>query len=603
VLAALDRVVASAAFGKAERPARFLRHLVETALRGEPHLLKESVLGADVFERPADWDPRLDPVVRQEAGRLRKRLANYYETGAAASGLRIELPVGSYVPEFRRMTGGAKAAVVEPRPAGPAPVRGLRVWPYAAAGILCLAAAVIAWRAVSRHESPASIAVLPFANLTADPANQYFSDGLTDEITDSLSRFKILRVIATSSSMQFKGKPIREVGRLLNVTNVLEGSVERSGDRIRVIARLDRVADGSLLWSNTYERGTSDLFAVQSELAAGIAASLKATTGGAAAPHVPNAEAYDAVLKARSEMEQLSTESLKRAQADYQHAVDVDPEYAAGYLGLAIVEYDRFTARGATFRTEAERKTAERLCRKALELDPDLPTAHAVLGILAIQYEWDWGAAEREFQTAMAGPPNSNAEGQYSFSLIFRGRFAEADQHIRRMLDLDPFSAATLNNLALCRYYEGRFAESREIAERLVRQSPELITPPLIIGMTYIREGHPELALSEFRQVTQRFPQSQIFEAIAYAAAGNREEARRLARPYEDKYPNAGIPLQWIAMAYAALDDEPNTVKWLNRAADRHEFLVLNLAVDPGYAKMRNSAGFVALTKRMGLDR
>ena len=277
VLAALDKVVASAAFGKAERPARFLRHLVETALRGEVYLLKESVLGMDVFDRPASWDPRLDPIVRQEAARLRKRLARYQETAGAEVDVRIELPVGSYVPLFRRTAAELVTPPIETPRAGQAPTRAGRSWLYVAAAIFCVSAALIAWRAVSPHEFSTSIVVLPFANLTGNPADQYFSDGLTDEITDSLARLKALRVIARSSAFRFAGKKVdvREIGRLLNVTNVLEGSIERSGNRVKIIAHLERVPDGSLLWSNTYERRTSDLFAVQSELAAGIAGGLR----------------------------------------------------------------------------------------------------------------------------------------------------------------------------------------------------------------------------------------------------------------------------------------------------------------------------------------
>ncbi len=243
---ALEKVLASDAFGKAERPARFLRHLVETALQGDTHLLKESVLGTDVFGRSATWDPRLDPVVRQEAARLRKRLAKFYETNGGGEEIRIELPVGGYVPIFRHkpsspepaalQPAAAQPAAVETAPAqppvetppppppvvSPAPARRPIDWVAALgalAGLGCLVAGFVAWRAAGQRVTLSSIAVLPFVNLTAEPANQYFADGLTDEITDSLSRLKNLRVIARSSSFQFKGKSpdLRDVGQRLNV--------------------------------------------------------------------------------------------------------------------------------------------------------------------------------------------------------------------------------------------------------------------------------------------------------------------------------------------------------------------------------------------------
>lgn len=605
VLAALQAVVSSAAFGKTPRPARFLRHLVETTLHGQGRLLKESVLGTDVFERPATWDPRLDPIVRQEAARLRRRLANYYKTSGSKAKIRIDLPVGSYVPLFRRKAVDVATGPPEAPPVGPLPVRKWRIWPFGAAGILCVAAAIATWLAVSHRDSPISIAVLPFANLTADPANRYFADGLTDEITDSLARLKTLRVIARSSATHLQGKTgdPREAGRLLHVDNVLEGSVARSGDRIKVIAHLERVSDGSLLWSNTYERGTADLFAVQSELAAGIAGSLKAATGIPAAKHIPIAQAYDSVLQARYDMQQMTPESLTRAETKYRHAIDVDPEYAAAWLGLGDVQYNLSAARGSAYRTEAERRTAEQSFHKALQLEPDLPAAHAMLAALVMQYDWDWDRAERELQRALAGGSSATAETYYAFLLIFRGRFPEADQHIRRMLDLDPFSTPTLGNRALARNLEGHFSEAREIARQMAVESPKAIPPQQIIGMTYLEEGQTELALPIIRQLKDRIPHAEIFEAMAYAKAGQREEALRMIRPLEEKYPNPGVSMQWFALVYAFLGDESNTVKWLERSADRREWQALNLAVHPVYARMRNSPGFRALEKRMGLSR
>ena len=605
VLAALDSLVASAAFGKAERPSRFLRHLVETALGGEGHLLKESVLGAEVFGRRASWDPRLDPVVRQEAARLRKRLAHYYETGGAESEVRIELPVGSYVPVFRRKPVEIDTAPIETEHAGDAPARRRRGWVYAAAGILCITGAVIAWRGFSQRESLASIVVLPFTDLTGDPADQYFSEGLTDEITDSLARIKTLRVMARSSAFQFKGKTVdvREVGRLLGVTNVLEGSVERSGDRVKIIAHLERTSDGSLLWSNTYERKASDLFAVQSELAVGIAGGLRVAAKVPKARHVPNAEAHDFVMKARYDTQQMTTESLTRAETEFQHAIDLDPEYSTAYFGLANAKYDQSAARGSAYRTEVERKSAQQLFQKALELDPDFTDAHAMLAALAMQYDWDWGRAERELQLAAAGPSSVNAEDYYALLLIFRGRFSEAEQHIQRALDRDPYSTAARIDVSVARNLEGRFAQAREISQQMAAEYPKMIGPQGMIGLTYIEEGHPELALPILRQLKQRFPQAQVFEAMACARAGRREEALRLIRPFEEKYPDPGVAMQWFALVYAFMGDEPNTVKWLERSADRHEFQALNLAVHPVYAPMRNSAGFRALKRRMGLNR
>jgi TolB-like protein/Flp pilus assembly protein TadD len=604
VLAALRCVVASEAFGRSERAARFLTYLVETALRGEAPLLKENVLGVEVFDRPASWDPRLDPIVRQEAGRLRKRLAKYYENGGAASEIRIELPVGTYVPAFRRQPAEIESAPVQsPAPEQVPPARS-RVWYYVAAGILCLAGAVGAWRTFLSHPSATSIAVLPFVNLTPDPANQYFSDGLTDEITDALARVKALRVMARSSASQFKGKrtDVRDVGRLLKVANVLEGSVARSGDRIKVIAHLERVSDGSLLWSNTYERKTSDLFAVQSELAAGIATGLKVAAGVPSNAHVPNAEAHDFYLKGRYQVQQVTPEAMTQAESDFQHAIDKDPQYAEAYLALASAKYNQSLARGSSYQTEAEFKSVRSLLAKALELNPELPAAHGFAAFLAMQYDRDWRRAERELQLEATGPPNAGADRNYGFFLLYQGRFAEADKRFTRMLDLDPFSTASQSNLALARILEGRFAQAREISQRAALEHPNMIWTDQLIGLTYIEEGRPEVAMPIFKQLEQRYPPAKVCEAMALAKAGRREEALRLIRPFEEGYPSPGIAMEWLALVYGFMGDEPNAVKWLSRSIDLRETQALSLAVDPVFAAMRNSPGFRALEKRIGLN-
>ncbi|HEX4229224.1 MAG TPA: hypothetical protein VHZ07_11175 [Bryobacteraceae bacterium] len=623
VMRQLETILSSETFKNSSRLSRFLRYVVEQRLQ-EYTALNERRVGTEVFDRDERYDTRADPVVRVEARQLRFKLAEYYANAGVTDDIIISLPKGGYTAHFEWRPGETvkfseiaadkPADLANDSPAGvaPAPVdttalgqgrlRRPGIWLCAAAGILCVAGAIAAWRAFSTPKA-ASIAVLPFANLTADPANQYFSDGLADEITDSLGRFKTLRVIARASAFHFKGKrvDVREVGRLLHVSHVVEGSCERSGDSIRIVARLERVSDGSLVWSNTYERPNSDMFAVESDLAAAIAQSLQAGVGIPLPKHVPNAEAHDYLVKARYDLQQMTPQSLAHAETEYQRAIDLDSQYAAAYLGLGAVQYDEYIARGSGHQTEAERRNIERLLRKTLELDPQSPSAHAMLGILAMQYDWDWGRAEREFQLALASSPNAIAESHYAFLLIFRGRFPEADQHLRRLLDLDPFSMMTMNNLALARILERRFAEAQEMGQRLLAEYPNTIAPQQIIGGTYIGENRPQLAASLFRQLRPRFPQAQLFEAMACAEAGHREEALRLIRPFEEKYQNSGVAMEWFALVYAFMGDEPNTVKWLQRSEDRHEWQVLNIAVQPAYASMENTPEFLALKKRIGL--
>lgn len=239
--------------------------------------------------------------------------------------------------------------------------------------------------------------------------------------------------------------------------------------------------------------------------------------------------------------------------------------------------------------------------RKALELDPDLPTAHSALAMLAMQYDWDWGRAERELQLAMAGPPSASPESSYDWFPIFRGRFAEADAHLRRYEEMDPFSTTTMMNLANCRNLEGRFAEARGIAQKTAAEYPKILGAHRLIGLTYIEEGRPDLALVNIEPLKKNIPFAPLREAMARARPAQREEALRLIRPYEEKYPNSGVSMGWFAAVYGFMVDEPNTVKWLGRSADRHEWGALSIAIQPMYASMRNSPDYQALVKRIGL--
>jgi TolB-like protein len=608
VRSALEAMLASEVFG-AERPARFLRHLVETTLRGEGHLLKESVLGTDVFERRATWDPRLDPVVRQEAARLRKRIARYYETAGPSKALRIEIPVGTYVPVFKRWPPPEVQDSAPRPPANAVPAPGPRVDRRILGGVVALLLIAVAGAAVWRSRAPVadyenSIVVLPFVNLNPAAADLYFADGLTDEITDELAHVKSIRVVARSSAFQFRGKVlnIRDVGRQLNVAYALEGSVERLGSRVKISAHLERVSNGTHVWSNTYERQAGDLFAMQSELATAIASRLRATVAPIPRKHVASEEAHDLYMQGRYELEQMTPKSVASATATLQRAIDRDPEYAAAYYALGLAKWNQILASDSQQVGESRRESAA-LFRKALALDPDLSDAHAGLANYAMQYDWNWAGAERELQAGMAaGEPGVAIHNSYAFYLVFRNRFAEADEHIRRSQELDPMGSVSVANRALCWNLQGRFAKSREEFQRMVQRSPNLIPERYMMALTYIEEGHVDQAQPILAELRQRTHVVWLFEAMAAARQGNRAEALRLIAPFEAKYPDTGVANQWFALVYGFLGDEANTVKWLERSADLHEWQVLNLAVHPAYASVRNAPAFRRLVKRIGME-
>ena len=610
VMAALSLILASDAFANVKRPSLFLRHVVESTLRGEQTLLKETLLGIEVFGREPSWNTRIDPVVRQEAARLRKRLARYYE--AESSEVRIELPVGTYVPRFIRVTSQtADAEIIRIEPpvevTADAPRKPRRYgWLAFAATILLLGGLGANWRVPASRAvdiSP-SIVVLPFTNLSTDPANEYFADGLTDEVTEELVHLNSLRVVARTSARVFKGTnaDVREVGRQLNVSYVLEGSAERSGDQIRISTHLERASDGSHVWSQTYNRPAKDLLTVQSELATAIAGSLQAGAGHAvAARHVPNLEAHDLYERGSFEIDNATPESISRAEQDLRRAVQIDPEYAMAWNGLGAAKYNLAAAYGRNH-TQAEITEAKQFYHKALGIDPALSEARANLGFIALTDDWDWAAAERELQLASRERPNPAAEMQYGLLLAFRGRFSEADRRLESARSLDPVDSAVSMDIILVRYWESRFPEAIALARQVLERYPNLLGPQMMLNLSYIEEGHPELALENLRSIEKRFPPIRVLEVMALSRSGHREEGLRLIHQLESEYEqDPGVFRQWFALAWASLGDHPQTLKWLQRSADLHEFQVLNLAVNPAFAEMRNDPGFQALVKRTGL--
>jgi adenylate cyclase len=596
VRAALQKIVASEAFGKAERPARFLRHLVEAALRGDYHLLKESVLGVDVFERPADWDPREIPIVRQEAARLRKRLARYYETAGTNDDVIIDLPVGTYVPAFRR-----DPAFVQALPPEPSLVPRHRYWPWGVAATLCLAAVFIAWRA-NRFVPPLSIAVLPFTNLSSDPADQYFVDGLTDDVNDSLVRLKTLRVTGRSSAALFKKQPrdLGDVARQLRVSHILEAQVNRAGDNVTLIASLIRSSDRARLWTNTYRRTIADVGATQIDLAEAVRATLGISAPAAHPNHIPSAEAHEYFLKARFEGDQISNAANDLSQQDYRRALELDPDYAQAWEGLSGAIWNRSNADGEPFQP-AEVRKSEQALEKAVQLDPGLARSHVSLAMFAMRYDFDWSRAERELRAALALSPYVGTELNYANLCLVLGRRREADEHFQRARDLDSISSQAVLNDVQYLTVEGRFAEAREETRKIATRSPN--NERLQIRLNYMDAwfGSRE-AMDKLQAWTGRYPHAREFLAAAEAHNGHREEALAMVAPLEKEYLDRHVAVYGLATVRAALHDEPGTVRLLDKAIDAREDWVPYIHVDQAFAEMQNTPEFHRLKKRIGLD-
>jgi len=287
----LERVLSSRDFSRNERLSRFLRFVVERYLEGKDSELKESVIAIEVFGRKADYDPKEDAIVRTEAMRLRARLSKYYDGEGSRDPVIIELPKGGYTPSFRR-----------PEAAEPPKASSRGRWVPIALALLAVVLAAAGWWWARHRNEPVVVAVLPLENLSRDPANDYFADGITDEIIRNLSVIEGLAVRSRTSSFAFKGKPrnVREVGNLLDADYVLEGSVLRAGEQLRVNAQLVRVRDDFPLWSGKFDRELTDVFAIQDEISRGIVNQLRLKLGRGRRRYETSLEAYDLYLHAQA---------------------------------------------------------------------------------------------------------------------------------------------------------------------------------------------------------------------------------------------------------------------------------------------------------------
>jgi TolB-like protein/Tfp pilus assembly protein PilF len=474
-----------------------------------------------------------------------------------------------------------------------------------AAAIALSAAAGIAWRFGLWTAAPrplASIAVLPFTNVGGNPDNQYFSDGVPSEITDALTHFKGLRVTARSWAFQFRGKEddLRNIGKQLNVSYVLEGSVARFGDRVKTVASLDRASDGVRLWTNTYQRPAADTSAVEADLETAILASTGLSASTQPKIHVPPEEAHEYYLKARFQSDQISMAANDLAQQYYRRALELDPDYAAAYEGLGGAIWNRANADGEPFQPAEIRKSAQ-LTEKAVQLDPNLVRAHVGLAMFAMRYDFDWNRADRELRAALALSPFAGAELNYANLCLVLGKRQEADLHFQRARDLDSLSSQSVLNDVQYLTVEGRFEEAREEVRKIAARSPT--NQRLQVRLNFMEAWFGSAtAMENLRNWSPQRPYTREFLAAAEAHNGNREEALRLLIPLEREYLERHVAVYGLAAVRAALDDEPGAVGLLERAIDAREDWAPYIHVDVAFAKMQNTPEFHRLKKRMGLD-
>ena len=452
-----------------------------------------------------------------------------------------------------------------------------------------------------------SIAVLPFKNMSVDPEQEYFCEGLAEDLINLLTQLRDLRVVARTSAFSFKGKDvdIRDIGRKLNVETVLEGSVRKVGNRLRVTAQLINAADGFHLWSNRFDREMEDIFAIQDDITLSIVKELKIEILGAEEEplfkiHTENTEAYEAYLKGRFHMYKFAPEHLDIAIEYYHLALKKYPDYALAYSGIAWAWLAKGNLGYASIReTFLKSKDA---ALKAIELDDSLSEAHDVLGSVRFYFEWDWKRTEEEWTKAIAlNPNNVNARWGYAEFLSAMNRPDEAMAQAKQAVELDP-----LNHLAQ-QFYGGHLLQVHRYDEAISQFKKTLKTEPSFyvaherLWVAYHQKGMDKEAVSEAQEYFTAQEMGDVTEALArgYSKAGYREAMRQGAKTLEDRSKKTYVLSTRIALLYAHAGEKDQALDWLEKACKARETFMVYLNTDVQWNPLREEPRFQRLLVRM----
>lgn len=489
-----------------------------------------------------------------------------------------------------------------------------KAWIAGAAAVVLLGASIGLWRTTRAGKTSAqkirSVAVLPLENMSGEPQQEIFADGMTDELTTMLARIKGLRVISRTSVVGYKGtrKHLPQIAKELNVDAIVEGSVLRSGNKVRITAQLINAATDEHLWADTYERELSDVMAVQSEVAEAIARHVFVELTAEERQHIRverrvNPAAHDLVLRGRSLWNKRDEASLQQAIECFQQALALDPNYAMAYVGLA----DSYNALGySNYVSPADSFVrAKAAASKAIELDPDLAEAHASYGYATMYYDWDFGRAEREFQAALGLNPNSpQAHQWYAYLLTAMERPSEAHRHIDIAQQLDPASVPINTDRAFTYYYSGETEEAVKSVNTALQINPDFPLAHFWLGRIYTSQGRYDEALSEFTKTGALRSWQPTLSGLGflYGIWGKKKEAQGVldelaALPRQNRYRTSYA----VALIYCGMGDKEATFHWLDEAYKERTHWLVWLKTDPRWNSVRSDPRFRDLVRRVGL--
>jgi adenylate cyclase len=567
VRAQLDRILASGHFSRSPALSRLLQFIVGLTLEGKEQELKEYRLGVDVFDRGADFDPRVDPIVRMQAAKLRARLAEYYAADGRYDPVVISIPKGGYIPGFRQAAPALASPAIEVK----------------------------------------SIAVLPFVSMSADPENEYFADGLTEELINVLTQVPGLRVVARTTVFCFKNAAadVREIGAKLKVESVLEGSVRKSGNQLRVTAQLIDVASGFHLLSRAYPRELKDVFAVQEELANAVITEIMPQVRKASIEPVRvstgDLGAYALHLKGMCALPRGHSGPRESAEL-FKQALAIDPRYAPASAGLAWAYF--LMAWYSSMPVREAMSLGKAAAQNAIRLDPSVALGHAALGAVLGAFEWKWREAEESFQRAISLQPGLAVVHQLyaGTCLLPQKRVSDATAAIDRALASNPFDPMVASTAVYTYSIGGNYEAALQTYSLGVEVNPKSPLLYRAMGLAHQVAGHMDKAVKDFQTACDAAGRSPVALAAlgqALARSGDREGAQAILRELESSKGRTALAMAYMTMG---LNRPEESLGWLEKAADEPEPHLMMIPVHPVFDPLREHRRFHQLMQRMHLE-
>jgi len=465
--------------------------------------------------------------------------------------------------------------------------------------------------AVHAEDEPPSIAVLPFVNMSADPENEYFSDGLSEAIINSLTKIKDFKVVARTSAFSFKGKDvdIRDIGKQLDVNKVLEGSVQKAGNRLRITAQLINISDGYHLWSERFDRNIDDIFAIQDDISLAIVDNLKlklikGEKTKLVKRHTGDPEAYNFYLKGRYFYNKRTEEDMKRSIEYFERALEKDPKFALPYAGLA----DTYATFGFYhwWPYEEARSKAKEFALKGLEVDDSVGETHGAYANYILWYEWQWAEAGKEYKKAIQlSPSDVEARHMYAHLLESSGRFDEAIAEMGKALELEPLSINLNHCMAQIHFFAGNYDEAIDLLQKTIEMDPGFPLQYFWLGRVYLQKGELQKALEMFERGAD-FPTIGTMVlgglGLAYAVAGRRDEAQGMLEQINNLSKERYVEPYYIAYIYMGLGNTEKVFDLFEQGFEEGDMHLLYLPIDPIFDELHEDPRFKALMKKMGLE-